>query len=499
MESVYFKYMVKNKKVLIIGAGIAGLSSAIRMAVKGYDVHLFEASDRVGGKLHQFYLDDYRFDAGPSLFTMPQYVTDLFRLANKNPEDYFEYEKLEVVCNYFWEDGTKLSTFADHRKNVEEIAEKLSEKIDDVEKHFKDSALKYELTGKTFLEYTLHSLKTWMTKDVFKALTQIHKLDVFGTMHGVNARRFQNPKTVQLFDRYATYNGSNPYKAPGMLNIIPHFEYGFGAFIPKNGMSDISQSIYQLGLDLGVKYHFNTKVDQIIKCRDTVQGIKTLSGESIEGDIVISNMDAYFTYLHLLDQRKEADKVLRQERSSSALIFYWGINKSFAELDLHNIFFANDYQHEFDCISKGSISDDPTLYINITSKYVDKDAPEGKENWFTMINVPYNQGQDWDQLIEQSRQNILGKLSQILKTEIAPLIECEEILDPRSIESKTMSYTGSLYGTSSNTKWAAFARHPNQSPQYGNLYFVGGSVHPGGGVPLCLLSSKIVDDLIHEK
>lgn len=491
--------MNQRKKVIIIGAGIAGLSSAVRMACRGHEVHIFEASDRVGGKLHEFYLEDYRFDAGPSLFTMPQYVTELFKISNLKAEDYFKYLKLDTICNYFWEDGTRCATYSDKDKTIEELSKNLNEKPERLKHHFENSQLKYQLTGKTFLEYSLHKWATWLTRDVVNALTKIHKLDLFKSMHEVNAANFSNPKTVQLFDRYATYNGSNPYKAPGLLNIIPHFEYGFGAYLPVKGMNDISQSIYRLGQKTGVTFHLNTKVEKINKRNGTITSIITEKGDEISGDLFITNMDAYFTYLKLLDEKQEADKVLRQERSSSALIFYWGINDTFPELDLHNIFFADDYKFEFDQIAKGNISDDPTVYINITSKYVPGDTPSGCENWFTMINVPYNNGQNWDDLILKSRENILNKVSRILKKDVRKFISCEAILDPRSIESKTMSFTGSLYGTSSNSKWAAFARHPNQSPKYKNLFFIGGSVHPGGGVPLCLLSSKIVDDLIHEE
>ncbi len=484
-------------KVLIIGAGIAGLSSAVRMAARGYEVHLFEGGDSLGGKLHEFSLDGYRFDFGPSLFTMPQYVLELFEIAGKNPNDYFDYYTLDTICNYFWEDGTRCSTYKDKEKTIQELSSKLDESLQILKNYFENSRQKYELTGRTFLEHSLHKFKTWYTKDVAKALFNLHKLDVLNTLHGVNKSYFNNNKTIQLFDRYATYNGSNPYKAPGMLSIIPHFEYGFGAYIPKKGMNQITTSIVQLLEDMHVHIHTDTKVTKIIKSGKRVSGIITEKGEKWDGDLVITNMDAYFTYLQLLDDSQKAKEVLKQERSSSALIFYWGIESTFPELDLHNIFFSEDYKTEFDHISKGTVYNDPTVYINITSKYVPKDAPNGSENWFTMINVPYNKGQDWDKIIEQSRQNILNKLSRILGMNIAELIKCEYILDPRTIESKTFSYTGSLYGTSSNTKWAAFARHPNASPQYNNLYFVGGSVHPGGGIPLCILGAKIVDDLIH--
>ena len=174
-----------------------------------------------------------------------------------------------------------------------------------------------------------------------------------------------------------------------------------------------------------------------------------------------------------------------------------GDKKEFPTLDLHNIFFSEDYKEEFDHIfEKNNVYEDPTVYINITSKENKNDAPKGCENWFVMVNVPSNTGQDWDRIIEQTRGEVLRKLSTSLSVKIEDLIDFEAVLDPRLIESKTMSYQGALYGASSNNKFAAFLRHPNFSQQISNLYFCGGSVHPGGGIPLCLLSGKIVSELI---
>jgi phytoene dehydrogenase-like protein len=210
-------------------------------------------------------------------------------------------------------------------------------------------------------------------------------------------------------------------------------------------------------------------------------------------------MDVWYTYKTLLKDYQIPNRIQNQERSSSALIFYWGINKSFAELGLHNIFFSEDYREEFRKIwDEKSVSNDPTIYINITSKCKPDDAPEGAENWFTMINVPANTGQDWDRLIKETRQNIIDKLSRNLGVDIEPLIVCESVLDPRTIDSGTYSYQGSLYGSSSNSQFSAFLRHANFSSRIEGLYFAGGSVHPGGGIPLALLSAKIVSDLIGE-
>jgi phytoene dehydrogenase-like protein len=203
-------------------------------------------------------------------------------------------------------------------------------------------------------------------------------------------------------------------------------------------------------------------------------------------------MDIYFTYHKLLPKIKKPKRTLSQERSSSAIIFYWGIKKEFPELDLHNILFTENYKEEFDAIfEQKNLCEDPTVYINISSKLAKEDAPEGSENWFVMVNAPSNSGQDWDELIINTRKNIIRKINKQFNINLEDLIENEEILDPRTIESKTFSYQGSLYGTSSNSKFAAFLRHPNFKKKVKGLYFVGGSVHPGGGIPLCLMSAKI--------
>jgi phytoene dehydrogenase-like protein len=207
-------------------------------------------------------------------------------------------------------------------------------------------------------------------------------------------------------------------------------------------------------------------------------------------------MDIFFTYRKLLPDQPHPERILKQEKSTSALIFYWGIGQRFPELGLHNILFSDDYEHEFNCLSSGTITEDPTVYINISQKCDPDDAPAGMENWFTMINVPYDSGQDWDRLIKEARANMLKKISRILGTEIEPLIQTEAVLEPRTIESKTASHLGALYGTSSNDRMAAFMRHPNFSNKIKDLYFCGGSVHPGGGIPLALLSARIVDELM---
>jgi phytoene desaturase len=429
---------------------------------------------------------------------MPQYVDELFKMAEKEPSDYFQYQKLDVLCKYFYADGTKLTAYADTEQFGAEVSKTIGEPTSAIKKYAANSRNIYNITNHVFLERSLHPIKTFLRWPTLKSISRIRQIDATRTMHDANLNFFKDEHMVQFYDRYATYNGSNPYSAPATLNVIPHIEQHFGAYFPKEGMYSIATSLVELAESLGVKFNYHSRVDEIALERQRVKGI-WVKDQLIEAEVVISNMDVWFTYHELLRTHPALfpKKILSQERSSSALIFYWGINKQFPQLDLHNIFFSADYKAEFDHIwQQKDISDDPTVYLNISSKYKPDDAPASCENWFVMINVPANIGQDWDKLIAEARKNILNKLNKALGEDISQLIVCESILDPRGIESRTSSYQGSIYGTSSNSQFAAFLRHANKSSKIDGLYFCGGSVHPGGGIPLCLLSAKIVSDWV---
>jgi phytoene desaturase len=491
----FISYHLK-KKAIIIGAGPGGIAIAIRLAVKGYEVKLFESSEGPGGKLNSFKLGAYRFDFGPSLFTMPELVLELFRLAGKNPGDYFRYKPIQLACRYFFEDGTQIDAFTNKDKFSSEIQSKLDVDKARVNRYIEHSIWIYKIIAPVFLEKTLHKVSAFLSWKTLRAALLSPGMDIFTTMDKANRRRLKHPKLVQIFNRMATYNGSSPYLAPGILNIISGLEHGTGVYFPDGGMYSITTSLVKLAEELGVQFRYSEKVNKILYENGKVTGIETSQG-SYPSDIVVSNADIYPTYKNLLPGLKSPEKILNQERSSSALVFYWGIKKSFAQLDQHSIFFSADYREEFEFLfEKQGISADPTIYVNITSKGNPTDAPAGHENWFVMINAPADEGQDWEKIISSTRNNTILKLSRLLKTDISELITEERILDPRGIEALTSSHKGSIYGNSSNSRFAAFLRHPNFSGSLNGLYFVGGSVHPGGGIPLVLQSAKICAGLI---
>lgn len=482
-------------KAVIIGSGIAGLACALRLRKKRYEVVVFESNSYPGGKIHAFEKKNYHFDAGPSLFTMPHLVDELYRLFDIDPARYFRYKAKDTICNYFWEDGTTFSASANHDEFIEEASKVFSMSGDVLRNYLMGNKIKYDLTAGIFLEKSLHKWSTYLSMNTIRSLAQIRKLDISKTLNTLHEELFTSPHLIQVFNRYATYNGSSPYKTPGIMSMIPHLEMFYGTFYPEGGMHSISQHLYRLALDQGITFNFNQRVESIVHQRKQVTGVKT-NGDVHTADIVVSNMDIHSSYTKLLKDIPMPTRIVNQERSSSALIFYWGVKRKFPQLDLHNILFSADYRKEFNTLFEDhDVSDDPTVYINITSKE-DNHAPPGCENWFVMINAPGNFGQDWVKIKNLARRNIIAKINRILNVSLEDLIEVEEVLDPIGIESNTSAHRGSLYGTSSNSRFSAFLRHPNFTGRLKNLFFCGGSVHPGGGIPLCLLSAKIVADQI---
>jgi phytoene dehydrogenase-like protein len=450
-------------KASIIGSGVSGISTAIRLRSKGFDVDVYEKNKMPGGKLNTFKLDEFRFDAGPSLFTMPFLVDELFELFDLNPRDYFNYKKKKIHCKYFWDDKTEFTAFSENKKFLREVKKKFDVDESVVKKYLKKAKTKFDLTEKIFLKKSLHKFSTFLNIETVKALFNLNIFQINKTLNEVNSDELKNKYLIQIFDRYATYNGSSPYKTPGMMTLIQHLENHFGTFIPEGGMYEITNSIYNLAKQVGVKFHFDCNVDEIILDKNICKKIR-VNNKLIESDIIISNVDVNFTYNQLL-KRKFKHRSLKNESSSSALIFY----------------------------------DDPTVYVNISCKDVSMDAPKDSENWFVMINSPYNLNQNWDKQVRVTKNKIISKLEKILGVAVGKNIINEKVYTPIDLEQNTNSYNGSLYGSSSNNIISSFMRHPNFTRNIKNLFFCGGSVHPGGGIPLAILSSKIVSDLIESK
>ncbi len=489
----------KAPSVAVVGAGLGGMAAAALLAKAGFEVDVYERLPYAGGKAASSRLGAYRFDTGPSLFTMPWVFKDFFAALGERMEDRLRLIPLEPICKYFYPDGARLSSYADERRFGAELERAGVATAAQLSRYLKKGRSVWSVAGELFLKHSLHEASTYLSPSGLWSILRLPAIDPLRSLHEANAAAFSDPRAVQLFDRYATYNGSDPYKTPATMRIVPHVEYQWGGWAVEGGIVSVPRAIEAAARDAGARFHLASEVEAIITDEAGARAVGVrVGGENLPYGLVVSNADVLSTYRSLLGQpdAPEAKRYEALEPSSSGLVFLWGIKRSFSELSSNNIFFSSDYRREFSRIfDEGIVPDDPTIYVNITSKTSPQDAPAGSENWFVLINVPRNAGQDWAVLAAQAKERILARLSRELGRDIAPLIEAERIISPADIERDTGSTYGSLYGIASNDRFSAFFRHANRSRRIRGLYFSGGSAHPGGGMPLALLSGTITAEL----
>lgn len=490
---------MKNKRVAVIGGGLGALSGAIRLARLGFSVQLFEKNPKIGGKVNEVVLEGYRFDTGASLLTMPFVIDELFDFAGFKRSDYLDFVSIDPICRYFFSDGSVMDASADKAKMRVAIAQLSPNDVEAYQRFLKYAERIHALTSEIFMFTPIHEFGKLMKARHFQTLFSLHQIDPFRTVHQSVSRFFSDPRLIQLFDRYATYNGSDPFQAPATLNIIPYIEYGLGGYYVRGGIYRLVDALVTVAHEVGVQVHTSAKVEKICYDRKRVRGVQ-VNGEKIESDYVLCGADAVVAYNELIDgHQKRRERLNRLEPSLSGMVFLWGVSAKHPKLAHHNIVFSSDYDAEFKKIFKHQqVPDDPTIYIAITSKPDAEHAPADGENWFVLLNMPYlAPGQVWETEKVRMRRVVLDKLKR-LGFDIAACIEVEEVYTPEDFAELYASNQGSIYGISSNSKMTAFKRIPNRSRLLDGLYFAGGSVHPGGGIPLVILSGKMAATLIAE-
>ena len=497
-----------NGRTAVVGAGLGGLAAAIRLAAAGQEVRVFERLDRVGGKAGELVLGSgksaWRFDTGPSLFTLPDVLDDLFAAAGRRREDYLDIRPLDPITRYWFADGAYVESSSDRDRFADSLEKAGIADRSELAAYLRYSRRIWNITHHVFMERSLHEISDLLTdRSIWGSIARMGRIDAFRSMDSANRRYFRDTRAHQFFNRYATYNGSNPFVVPGTLNIIPHVEFGIGGYAVSGGIAAIPAALKRVAEELGVEFRLGEPVERILSSGSPgpVTGIRSVRGEW-PADRVICNADVTTAYRQLLGDPRAplARRYARLEPSSSGLVFFWAMGSDYPEFGLHNILFSDDYRKEFDDIFvRRRCPEQPTVYINITSKVDRSDAPTPGENWFILVNAPPDADQDWSAETDRTREAVLSRIEKTLGRRVRDDIRHESILDPPTIARETSSHRGSLYGISSNSRMAAFLRHPNRSRRYPGLFFTGGSVHPGGGMPLAMLSGKITADLALKK
>ncbi len=486
-----------SKKVVVIGAGLGGMSAAISLASAGFEVEIFEKNSHAGGKLNRFQKDGFSFDLGPSIFTLPHIFRQLFTTAGKEMKEYVQIVPVRPHWRNFFEDQTVLDLDPDPRIMAEQLAklgpglEQQFEKFLDYSKkqyHAVNSA--YFRSGADTVWEMLASCPPW----------RVLRLDLMHTMAGAIEKRIREPHLRSIFEFFIKYVGSSATRAPGFMNLMPNIQFEFGLWYVQGGMFELARGLTRLSGDLGIPLHLNQEVVGISRQQDRVSGIELADGTQVPADIVVCNMEVIPAYQRLLHENEVfMHKLDKFEPACSGLVIHLAVDRVYPQLAHHNFFYSADQHDHFAAVfERKELPGDPTLYVVAASRTDGRVAPPNCDNIKILPHIPYIQeGHPYsDDDYRQLKDRVLEKLERMGLTDLRRHVLFEHVWTPRDIERNYYSNHGAIYGVATDYRKNLGFKAPKQSSRYRNLFFTGGSVNPGGGMPMAVLCGQKVCERI---
>jgi phytoene desaturase len=490
-------------RVVVVGAGVGGLAAAARLAASGHDVVVCEAADEVGGKLGLVEAaaegGTFRFDTGPSLVTLPHVLREVFSDTGGWPGG-LELQPLEPLARYRFADGTVLSASSDLEEHCRRLDAALGAGAGKDWRAFTARAQRvWEASRGPFLESPLDGPQT-LLRLAARRPGDIAAIAPGTSLRALGRRHLRDPRLRAYLDRYATYTGSDPRRAPAALAAVPYAEQAFGGWYVPGGLHLIGRHLHERALERGARVRLGARVERVAIEQGRVAGVRLAGGEVLPADVVVANADAGAVYGHMVRAPGAARRLARATPSLSGFVLLLAVRGRTPGLAHHNVLFPADYDAEFDAVfgDPARPVDDPTLYVSAPDDPAVR--PDGCEAWFVLVNAPrHGSGRgavDWREPGLAGRY--ADRLLDLLAARGLPVrdrVLWSQTLSPADLEQRTGAVGGAIYGTSSNGAAAAFLRPANRTPVPG-LFLVGGSSHPGGGLPLVLLSARIVSGLV---
>ncbi len=481
----------KRRAAVVVGGGLGGLATALRLAARGWRVEVCEQGATFGGKMNSFEREGFRFDTGPSLITMPWVFEELFASAGSSLAEHVALTPVSPLADYVFADGMRFTYTTQLPEWLSTVRQIEPRDVDGFMRFMRLGARLYALSQETFLRRPPTAPPDLRA---LKALKYLPLRYAWGNYHATVAAHFRSPHLRQLYDRYPTYVGSSPYHSPATLAVIPYIEYAYGGWHVAGGLYRIVESLVSLARSLGVRLHPNARVQSIEHEGRRVRGVRLADGTRLEADVVVMNGDASMTRALLGDGGAPQAPAAR---SLSGLVFLLGLRRKLVGLAHHTVYFSSDYAAEFSQLfGERRFPDDPTVYVSAPSRTDPQLAPAGGETLFIMANASAGDTVWDDRQIEAARERVFERLSKGGFPEIASDTVVSDVWTPDRIARDYLMPGGAIYGTNSHGWRRAFLRPPNRHPRIGGLYHVGGSSHPGGGTPTVLLSARITSELI---
>jgi len=496
---------VKNKRVVVIGAGLGGMSAAIMLARSGFQVTLVEKNAHLGGKLNQLQREGFSFDLGPSIFTLPQIFRPIFEGDGKRLEDYIALERVDPQWRNFFEDGVILDLWEDLQNMRAELARFGPPVIQEYEDFLAYSRRQYQIVESGYLR---HGFDTFSQFVRFYGFKDARDLDYLRSMSGSIRKRVSNPYLRDIFEYFIKYVGSSALDSPAFMNLMPNIQMEFGLWYVSGGLYQLAHAFGRRLNECGVTVYLEHEVVSIVREGNSVTGVHVRGSDGggctvLQADYIVSNMEVIPAMRKLLDAPpSEMKKLRRFEPSCSGIIVHLGLDRVYTQLAHHNFFYSKDLHTHFRRVFReGKLPDDPTLYVVAPTRTDPSQAPPGCDNIKILPHIPpLNEShpatrEDYIAL----KEICLDKLERMGLTDLRRHIVVEDFWTPFDIEARYGSNRGSIYGVACDRRRNFAFKAPKKSSRFRNLFFVGGSVNPGGGMPMVTLCGQHVARMIAEQ
>ena len=486
------------KRVNVVGAGTAGLAASVRLQKAGYDVHLYEKNNRVGGKMYQIEEEGYTFDVGPTIVMWPDAYREVFEVAGRNPDDYIPMIKLTPMYDVYFKDSPyrRYSLTNDLTDLMELMETKDPQTALGFLRYLAEMYERYQVARDHFITRPFRNKKDIYNLNMLKNAL---KLKTFDSADNMMAKFIPNKDIQKIMSFQTLYIGVSPQSGPSLYNIIPMIELLYGIYFVKGGMHTVAQGMADVFQELGGEIHYESDVEEIIIDQQMVKGIQ-VNGDIILSDYVISNADFPYTMTQLIQDKKARGKytpakIEAMDYSCSCLIFYWGVEGEFKDLQTHNFIISSDLDDNLDRIFDGRLIDGASVYLHIPTQVDPSMAPEGKSSFYVLIPVSELGTADYqydESTIQHYRREALEILSELPGlADLEEKITVERIYTPNDFETNFNAYRGATFGLRPTLRQSNHWRPQSKSNDCQGLYFTGSSTHPGAGVPTVIEGGRI--------
>lgn len=482
---------MKRKKVIIVGAGIGGLATAVQLAKKGFAVTVFEKNNQVGGRCGRIVRGGHIFDTGPTMYLFPRIYADYFASIGEDVNNHLKLLRTDPTFRLNFADNTHITITSDLRSMRSQLESFMPGSYQSYLNYLDDAANHYRIAMECMIRKSLtHPLEYFNPKNLYLFIR--HR--VLTGHYGYAKRYFKHPHLLAAFTFQDSYLSLNPYRAPAICSLFTYSEHTEGSFLPQGGMYEVIMALAKIARRNGVKIVCNSPVKKIKTDNKHVTGIVLSDGSSEAADFVIVNSDMSYAYSHLLPEELFGQKYLYKKFSYSAIIFHWGVNKVYPQLKTHNLFFIEPYKQGFDHILDRAEPPKQThFYVQAPARTDPSRAPEGCDTLTVM--VPINRlypryPVDWGRFKEHMREFVLDRLKQTGLSDLRKQIKFEACFTPVDWNRRYNLTYGSIYGLHHDVSQLGYLRPKREHPKYTNLFFVGADTHPGSGLPTVLLSSQ---------